>query len=397
MRAGFSGRSFESPGSSYLPNLRFANKRILETIVCAAEKGLSYYDLPDIVPYEKHYNLASYLTEIAVSPWGESLESLAQLSAKYKVELTMHAHRGIVLTSPADEIARQSVDRLAAMRAALDMCGGKVLFVSPGYAHGDRGSAIVRLVDRVNSLPKSKTQIGIEVNGKGIGDVSSVLEIVELVEGAVPVLDISALAATGHRFEHIDDYLSLFARVERYYPEGGLWIHITSQHKHRALRAVKNMPSLHMLAQAIWEWELSTGKEVNVMVENQHRERDAVAIREEYNRTRAAYEAAATPERPQQNPEPDKKPRVAIGSSVKVKDLDDESTHVYTIVTPGEVSPLDNRISYASPVGKALVGCAPGTTVEIAVPSGTLRYEILSVLEEGLDAGEDVDRAQELA
>lgn len=397
MRVGFSGRPFESPGPSYLPNLRYANKRMLETIAYAAEKGLSYYDLPDIVPYEKHHSLASYLTEIAISPLGESLESLSQLSAKYKVGLTMHAHRGIVLTSPSDEIAQQSMDRFAAMRAALDTCGGEVLFVSPGYAHGDRESAITRLAERVNSLPKSKTQIGLEVNGKGIGDIRSVLEIVEVVGGAVPVLDISALAATGHKFEHIDDYLSLLAKVERYYPDGGVWIHITSQHKHRALRAMKNMPSLQDLAQAIWEWELSTGKEVNVMVENQSRERDAVAIREEYNRTRAAYLAAASPERSQQDPEPAKKPRVAVGSSVKVRDLNDESTHIYTIVTPGEVSPLDNRISYASPVGKALVGSIPGTTVEIAVPSGTLRYEIISVLDGNLGTGEGVHEAQELA
>jgi transcription elongation factor GreA len=50
------------------------------------------------------------------------------------------------------------------------------------------------------------------------------------------------------------------------------------------------------------------------------------------------------------------------------------------IVGSAEADPIKNKISNESPVGKALLGKSKGTVVEIAVPVGTIRYEILDIM-----------------
>lgn len=68
-----------------------------------------------------------------------------------------------------------------------------------------------------------------------------------------------------------------------------------------------------------------------------------------------------------------------IGSTVKVQDLETKEILEYTIVGTSEANPLENRISNESPVGKSLLGKKAGSTVEIAVPAGTIRYKILEI------------------
>lgn len=70
---------------------------------------------------------------------------------------------------------------------------------------------------------------------------------------------------------------------------------------------------------------------------------------------------------------------VSIGSTVKVKDLQFNEEIEYTIVGSAESDPLANKISNESPVGEALLGRKKGDTVEITVPAGTIRYEILDI------------------
>lgn len=70
---------------------------------------------------------------------------------------------------------------------------------------------------------------------------------------------------------------------------------------------------------------------------------------------------------------------VSVGSTVMLKDLDEGDEIQYTIVGSAEADPLKNKISNESPVGKALLGQTIGSTVEILVPAGKLRYEILNI------------------
>ncbi|HLS88637.1 MAG TPA: transcription elongation factor GreA [Sphingobacteriaceae bacterium] len=71
--------------------------------------------------------------------------------------------------------------------------------------------------------------------------------------------------------------------------------------------------------------------------------------------------------------------RVHIGSQVEVRDLDRDEVHTYTIVGSNEADPFEGRISYQSPVGKALFGRAVGDELDIQTPGGLLRYQILSI------------------
>lgn len=70
---------------------------------------------------------------------------------------------------------------------------------------------------------------------------------------------------------------------------------------------------------------------------------------------------------------------VSIGAIVKVKDyVFDEEVEFY-IVGSAEADPLENKISNESPVGSALVGKKAGAIIEVTVPDGVGKYEILEV------------------
>jgi transcription elongation factor GreA len=71
---------------------------------------------------------------------------------------------------------------------------------------------------------------------------------------------------------------------------------------------------------------------------------------------------------------------VTIGSTVRVEDVDRGKVFEYTIVGSIEADPTANRISYESPVGRALLGQKRGDVVEIRVPIGILRYRITEIL-----------------
>jgi len=70
---------------------------------------------------------------------------------------------------------------------------------------------------------------------------------------------------------------------------------------------------------------------------------------------------------------------VGIGSVVIVKDIETGREWEWEIVGPVEANPSENRISYESPVGKALVGKKPGDEVEVVVPAGVRRYKIVGL------------------
>lgn len=70
---------------------------------------------------------------------------------------------------------------------------------------------------------------------------------------------------------------------------------------------------------------------------------------------------------------------VNIGSSVTLRDLATGEVTTYTIVGSSEADPGRRRISYLSPVGRATMGRRAGDQVEVRLPGGTARFEILSV------------------
>lgn len=77
---------------------------------------------------------------------------------------------------------------------------------------------------------------------------------------------------------------------------------------------------------------------------------------------------------------------VGIGSTVLLKDLERGEEFEYTIVGSIEADPSRNKISNESPVGKAILGLPKGSIVEVNVPAGVLKYQIVDILSKALQS-----------
>ena len=70
---------------------------------------------------------------------------------------------------------------------------------------------------------------------------------------------------------------------------------------------------------------------------------------------------------------------VWFGSQVRLKDLDYEDEEQYAVVGSLEADIDQGRISYESPLGQALMGKKVGDEVEVRVPAGVTRYEVVAI------------------
>ena len=70
---------------------------------------------------------------------------------------------------------------------------------------------------------------------------------------------------------------------------------------------------------------------------------------------------------------------VTVGSTVLLKDLEMDDVAEYTIVGSTEADPMEFRISNESPVGAAILGQRVGGVVEVHVPAGVLKYQIMQL------------------
>ena len=70
---------------------------------------------------------------------------------------------------------------------------------------------------------------------------------------------------------------------------------------------------------------------------------------------------------------------VTIGSKVRVLDVKYKEEEVYYIVGSTEADPFANKISDESPVGKVLIGQIAGKVVEVEIPAGMVKYEIVEI------------------
>ena len=71
--------------------------------------------------------------------------------------------------------------------------------------------------------------------------------------------------------------------------------------------------------------------------------------------------------------------KVVIGSTVKVRDVEEGCEEEYTIVGSQEADPMSGRISDDSPFGRGLMGHVVGETVTVEAPAGQLKFEILDI------------------
>lgn len=71
--------------------------------------------------------------------------------------------------------------------------------------------------------------------------------------------------------------------------------------------------------------------------------------------------------------------QVNVGLNVKIKDRNNGEVFDYTLVGSTEADPFEGKISNESEVGKQLLGKKVGDKVEIHVPDGVVKYEILEI------------------
>lgn len=70
---------------------------------------------------------------------------------------------------------------------------------------------------------------------------------------------------------------------------------------------------------------------------------------------------------------------VHLGSTVIIEDLEFKENLEYTLVGSAEADPTECKISNESPVGEAILGQKVGSTVEVHVPAGVLKYKIIEI------------------
>jgi len=74
--------------------------------------------------------------------------------------------------------------------------------------------------------------------------------------------------------------------------------------------------------------------------------------------------------------------KVAVGTIVKVKDYEFDEEVEYSLVGSAEADPMNYKISNESPVGAALLGKKVGELVEVLVPGGVNKFEVLGIRRE---------------
>lgn len=71
--------------------------------------------------------------------------------------------------------------------------------------------------------------------------------------------------------------------------------------------------------------------------------------------------------------------KINVGSTVKIKYIDDNEIDEYTIVGSTEADPFNNKISNESPIAKGIIGKKKGDIVSIESPNGNYDVEIMDI------------------
>ena len=69
--------------------------------------------------------------------------------------------------------------------------------------------------------------------------------------------------------------------------------------------------------------------------------------------------------------------KVQVGSKIKI--LTDGEEMEFTLVASDQVDPLKGKISYDSPIGKALLNRSKGENVEVNINGNIVNYKILEI------------------
>ena len=134
------------------------------------------------------------------------------------------------------------------------------------------------------------------------------------------------------------------------------------------LKGTKRREVAKALSEARAHGDLSENAEYDAAKEAQaHNEKKISEIEDILIRARIMDDSVIAPD------------EALLGAKVKVMDKETSEEFVYMLVSEEESDFSENKISFTSPVGKALLGHKVGDVVEISVPAGTINYEITKI------------------
>ncbi|MGL5894853.1 MAG: transcription elongation factor GreA [Bacteroidales bacterium] len=70
---------------------------------------------------------------------------------------------------------------------------------------------------------------------------------------------------------------------------------------------------------------------------------------------------------------------IQILNKVKIRNMNNNAVMEYTLVSETEANLREGKIAVNTPIGQGLLGKKKGDTVEIKVPSGIQRFEIIEI------------------
>jgi len=70
---------------------------------------------------------------------------------------------------------------------------------------------------------------------------------------------------------------------------------------------------------------------------------------------------------------------VDVGSRVTIEEEGNGLLDTYFVVGPKEADPMNGRISFESPIGKALMGQKVGEQISIETPNGVIKMKIVKI------------------
>ena len=71
---------------------------------------------------------------------------------------------------------------------------------------------------------------------------------------------------------------------------------------------------------------------------------------------------------------------VGVGAKVVAEHAHAGTKHEFSIVSPEEAQPLIGKVSYESPIGKALMGKRRGDEASVTTPRGAVAYKIIDIV-----------------
>lgn len=71
--------------------------------------------------------------------------------------------------------------------------------------------------------------------------------------------------------------------------------------------------------------------------------------------------------------------KVSLGTTVKIKYIEDDEIDEYRIVGSNEADPSNNKISNESPIAKAIMNAKVGDIKKVASPNGEYEVEVVEI------------------